>query len=1659
MSGTLRHTLQRYSIALLTVVAALSLTLLLQPWIGSTIIFPLFFAAVAISAWFGGFGPALLSIIVSALIIDFVFLLPSGQLSLNTGDFILLAVMFLTALLISSLSRARSRGEIAQSQLAAIVQTSGDAIFTKTLDAIVQSWNPAAERMYGYTQAEMRGRSVSVLVPPERPGELAWIMEQLRRGETVQNFETVRIRKDGTRLDVSVTISPIRDAAGNVTAASTIARDVTEQKRTAAALREANQAMQALLDYSPLPIIVFDRDGIVQLWSPAAERTFGWSADEVIGRPLPTVPPDKQDEFQATREAVARGETLIGIDASWRKKDGTPIDINFATAGIRDSQGQIARLITIARDVTERRRAEQEQRFLATASAALVSSLDYETTLQNLVEAAASFLCDWCTVDVMEGKQIWRLAFTHTDPDKQILLREMEARFPPRPDYPHSVMEVMRTQNSLLFSEVPEERLRALAQSEEHLTMLQALAPKSFMGIPLRARGRTFGMIGFVSSSRRYTEADLALAEELANRASLAVDNALLYREVSEQRERLRVTLTSIGDAVIATDTRSRVTFINPIAERLTGWTQVDAAGRDINEVFNIINEQTRQPVPNPVERVLREGLIVGLANHTVLIGKSGVEHPIDDSGAPIRNHQGSLLGAVLVFRDITERRRTERALAESEARFRMMADTAPVMIWTSGVDALRDYFNRPWLEFTGRNMEQESGNGWSEGIHPADYPRYLDTYLGAFQTRQGFEIEYRLRRADGEYRWVYDHGVPRFDTGEQFAGYIGSCIDITERKRAEDEQHFLDEVSIVLASSLDYQSTLNSVARLAVPTVADWCAVHVAGGDGTLQQVAVAHVDPAKVEWAHELERRYPPQPDAPTGIYQVMRTGRTWFIPEVTEAMIHQTTSDPEILDIIHQIGFTSIIIAPLIASGQTLGTLQLVSAESKRHYDEGDVALAEELARRAATAIANARLYDDTQRARLRAEEAAQRTTRLQGVTAALSESFSPSEVADVIINQVIAASGAVAGSMYMLSPDGATLVLVRAVGFPESILDRWRRFPLDAPTPLAEAVRTGQSIFLATFEERVERYPDLVKQVTPLLKGAATALPLIVGGQVAGAIGFSYERPRSFAEEDRSFMLTIAQQCSQAVERARLYAETKASAETLQKKVDERTRELQEAVEQARSADRAKSTLLSTVSHEMRTPLSSIIGFSNLILSRKPEQEKLMEYVTFVNIEARRLASLINDFLDLQRIEAGREVFRFADLDMAALLRDIVNKQELGETSGHTLRLDLNSVPHIYADSDRIRQVIVNLLSNAIKYSSAGGEIVLSLRATDSEVIFSIRDNGIGIPPEELGRLFERFYRGDAAERQRIRGTGLGLALCRELIQAHHGRIWAESEGANKGATFSFALPIARAMVVSPLARPGSEEVHDPARKTIVVVEDDPSFAAYLADRLQPEGYTVQVIPFEAATPQSISLLSPSLIVLDIFKGEQQPGWALLTALKQSPETRAIPVLVCSILRAPQQAWYLGASAYVSKPVDESFLMSEIRRLIGPSPRRILIVDDDPQIRTLLSDLLHEAGYRPEIAEDGQGAIERLSESQWPDLIILDLMMPNVDGFAVLEWIRADQYNTSIPVIAFTAAELTPEQQALLKARASALTIKANDSPQQLLNLIRQLTGEV
>jgi PAS domain S-box-containing protein len=284
----------------------------------------------------------------------------------------------------------------------------------------------------------------------------------------------------------------------------------------------------------------------------------------------------------------------------------------------------------------------------------------------------------------------------------------------------------------------------------------------------------------------------LVLAVFVAS-GTVALNGALRAQEslaasAARSRDLLGATLYSIGDAVITTDASGAVRRMNPVAERLTGYAEEEARGLPCERVFRIVNEQTRAEVESPVGRVLRDGKVTGLANHTVLIARSGQVVPIDDSGAPIAGPDGAIEGVVLVFRDISERRRAHEALIESERRFRMLADFAPVMIWSETPDGDREYFNRPWLEFRGRTPERERGAAWKEGIHADDRARHDQLLADASAARRPFALEYRLQRADGHYAWVLSRGVPRFGADGEFLGYIGTCTDIDESKLAEEK-------------------------------------------------------------------------------------------------------------------------------------------------------------------------------------------------------------------------------------------------------------------------------------------------------------------------------------------------------------------------------------------------------------------------------------------------------------------------------------------------------------------------------------------------------------------------------------------------------------------------------------------------------------------------------------------------------------------------------------------------------------------------------------------------------------------------------------------------------------------------------------------------------
>jgi len=314
------------------------------------------------------------------------------------------------------------------------------------------------------------------------------------------------------------------------------------------------------------------------------------------------------------------------------------------------------------------------------------------------------------------------------------------------------------------------------------------------------------------------------------------------------------------------------------------------------------------------------------------------------------------------------------RAAADAgDRRYRFLAKAIPQIVWTARPDGELDSFNPRWAEYTGLSQDSARGRGWLVALHPDDLPRFLDAWSTALSAVETFEIDLRLRRADGAFRWHLARATAVTARAGGVVKWIGTCTDIDDQKRAEGTLRFLAEVGAVLAASLDHEDTLAGLARLAVPEVADWCFVDMVGPDGGLRRLAVSHGDPSKVEAAWGLDRLYPPDAGDPHGPSRVMRTGRTELTPEVTDAMLAAVARDTEHLAALRGLGLASSLCTPLTARGRPLGVLTLMTAESGRRYGPADVPLAEELARRAALAVDSARLYRDALQAREEAEAA--------------------------------------------------------------------------------------------------------------------------------------------------------------------------------------------------------------------------------------------------------------------------------------------------------------------------------------------------------------------------------------------------------------------------------------------------------------------------------------------------------------------------------------------------------------------------------------------------------------------------------------------------------------------------------------------------------------
>ncbi|HWN70919.1 MAG TPA: GAF domain-containing protein [Haliangium sp.] len=609
--------------------------------------------------------------------------------------------------------------------------------------------------------------------------------------------------------------------------------------------------------------------------------------------------------------------------------------------------------------------------------------------------------------------------------------------------------------------------------------------------------------------------------------------------------------------------------------------------------------------------------------------------------------------------------------------------------------------------------------------------------------------------------------------------------------RQARDRATFMAEASRVLATSLDVQATLTEIAHLAVPAMADWSSVELAegGGAGKSKRVAVVHIDPEKVALAHRLNEQYPPDPDAPHGTPQVLRSGISELYETIPDELLVQSAMDAEHLRIARELGLKSAMTVAIRFQDRILGTISFVAAESGRRYTRSDLEMAEELGRRAGLALENARLFEAERMAREGAERLAERLTLLHRVSGALSAALTTQAVAQAMALHAARAVSCQSGGVWVLSESEGSIDLLESFGPLATRVDRHRRIPLDSamPLPLLAAIRSGDALWFESAAELAAAYPEMVAALDGAPGAAAAVLPLRIEHRTLGVLTFDFDQPRQFPEEVRAYLRLLAQHAAQALERARLYEA-------------ERMARASEAVarRQAEAASQAREEILAVVSHDLRNPLNAILmSATSLRGLQLTDRQAPRVHASAERIEraAERMARLIGDLVDFASIQSGQLAIKKAATPISEII-DATIEMFSGAADERGLTLDRQldgELDPVDCDRDRIIQALANLISNAIKVMSPGGCVTVGVERRDAEVVFFVRDTGPGIGADELPRVFDRYWR---SKKVAYKGSGLGLTIARGIIDAHRGRIWVES-ALGVGSTFYVGLPAAPA----------------------------------------------------------------------------------------------------------------------------------------------------------------------------------------------------------------------------------------------------------------------
>ncbi|HEY9691451.1 MAG TPA: PAS domain S-box protein [Oculatellaceae cyanobacterium] len=931
-----------------------------------------------------------------------------------------------------------------------------------------------------------------------------------------------------------------------------------------------------------------------------------------------------------------------------------------------------------------------------------------------------------------------------------------------------------------------------------------------------------------------------------------------------ESEEKTRNILESIEEAFFALDRDWQFTYMNRAAEVLLDRTPGDLIGKNFWEEY-----------PGAVGNEL--AAIYHGAMQDRVPGTVTTFYPDHDCWYYVRTYPAAN-GITVYFNNVTVQIQAETALRESEERFRSMADNAPVMVWVTDSTGYCTYLSRSWYEFTGQTEETGLGFGWLNAVHPEDFEDSKAIFLTANERYEAFQLEYRLRCKDGEYRWAIDAASPWFGVDGKFKGFIGSVIDISLRKQAEETLRESEQRFRLMAD--------------AVPQI-----VWITDAQG-------------RVEFFNKQWSDYTGVPYEPTTAAEVAASFVHPDDGDRTMEAFDEARRNGSIFSVEHRIRSVT-------------GSYRwfLVRAEPYRDLQTGEIirwfgASVDIHDRKQAEAI----ITTDLENTRL-----------LRDLSVRLIAEDNIQVFYDEIMAAAITLTRADAGTVQILDKATQELVLLASQGFDQTIIDHFERVNASSNTSCGLALLRGTRAFIDFDMPECDDPCGALRMHVNAGYLCAQSTPLLSrSGRPIGMVSTHWRKHHRPTEQELRFLDLLARQAADLIEQRQTEAERR---QVLKRE--------QAAREEAESANRIKDEFLAVLSHELRSPLNPILGWTRLLQNGKLDEARRAEALKTIERNAKLQTQLIEDLLDISRIMQGKLSLTATPISLTFVISAAIETVRLAAEAKHIkIQLDLdNTVAPISGDAARLQQVVWNLLSNAVKFTPAGGQVTVELRQLNQLAQIRVIDTGKGINPQFLPYVFEYFRQEDGSTTRKFGGLGLGLAIARQIVELHGGRVSAQSQGEEQGATFIVQLPVMKqtASIVSEPTETKTDAGLPLEGIQILLVDDEPDTREFQAFLLELQGAHVTAVASGLEALQALEQSIPDVLVSDIGMA-QMDGYMLLQQIRSRPLQHGgmIPAIALTAYAAEidrTQALQVGFQTRITKPVEPEVLVREILLSLG------------------------------------------------------------------------------------------------------------------------------